>query len=76
MSLSEEKQSEVIEAFSSTSRYLDGLLDIANKYFDDLVSQIYRSALQSNKAIFFLKLKHCFGFAFVCFRWVYFMQNL
>ena len=31
---SEEKQSEVIEAFSSTSRYLDDLLDIDIKYFD------------------------------------------
>ena len=40
MSLSEEKQSEVIEAFSSTSRYLDDLLNIENKYFDGLISQI------------------------------------
>ena len=30
MSLSEEKQSEVTEAFSSTSRYLDDSLDIDN----------------------------------------------
>ena len=34
MSLSEEKQSEVIEAFSSTSRCLDDLLNIDNDYFD------------------------------------------
>ena len=46
MSLSEEKQSEVVEAFSSTSRYLDDLLDINNKYFDGLISQIYPSQLQ------------------------------
>ena len=39
-SLSEEKQSEVIEAFSSTSRYLNDLLDIDNKYFDGFLSQI------------------------------------
>ena len=32
MSLSEENQSEVIEAFSSTSRYLDDLFNIDNKY--------------------------------------------
>ena len=38
--LSEEKQSEVIEGFSSTSRYLDDLLNIDNKYFDGLISQI------------------------------------
>ena len=51
MSLSEEKQSEVIEAFSSTSRYLDDLLNIGNDYFDGLISQIYHSELQLNKAI-------------------------
>ena len=50
VSLSEEKQSEVIEAFSSTSRYLDDLLNIDNKYFDGLVSQIYPTELQLNKA--------------------------
>ena len=50
MSLSEEKKSEVIEAFSSTSRYLDDLLDIDNNYFDGLINQIYPSELQLNKA--------------------------
>ena len=42
MSLSEE----VIEAFNSTSRYLDHLLNIDNKYFDGLISQIYPSELR------------------------------
>ena len=51
MSLSEEKQSEVIEAFSSTSRYLDDLLNIDNKYFYTLISQSYPSDLQLYKAI-------------------------
>ena len=41
MSLSVENQFEIIEAFSSTSRYLDDLLDIDNTYFDGLMSQIY-----------------------------------
>ena len=41
MSLSVENQSEIIEAFSSTSRYLDDLLNIDNTYFDGLISQIY-----------------------------------
>ena len=50
MSLFEEQQSEVIEAFSSTSRYLDDSLNIVNKYFDCLISQIYSSELQLNKA--------------------------
>ena len=34
MSVSEEKQSEVIEAFSWTAGYLDDLLNIDNTYFD------------------------------------------
>ena len=36
MSLSVENQSEIIEAFSSISRYLDDLLNIDNTYFDGL----------------------------------------
>ena len=50
MSLSELKQSEVCAAFSSTSRYLDDLLNIDNKYFDGLISQIYPSEFQLNKS--------------------------
>ena len=49
VSLSDEKQSKVIEAFSSTSRYLDDLLNTDNKYFDGLICQIYPSKLQLNK---------------------------
>ena len=50
MSFSEEKQSEVIEAFSSASRYLDFFLNIDNAHFDGLINQIYPSELQLNKA--------------------------
>ena len=46
MSLSEEKQSEVIEAFSSTSRCLDYLLNIDYNNFDGLISLIYLLELQ------------------------------
>ena len=41
MSLSENNQAGVIEAFDSTSRYLDDLLNIDNPYFKQMVSQIY-----------------------------------
>ena len=41
ISLSVENQSEIIEAFSSTSRYLNDLLNIDNIYFDGLFSQFY-----------------------------------
>ena len=51
LSLSEDNQSDVIEAFNSTSRYLDVLLNIDNNCFDSMVNRIYPSELQLiNKA--------------------------
>ena len=50
LSLSEDNQSDVIEAFNSTSRYLDNLLNIDNNFFDSMVNRIYPSKLQLNKA--------------------------
>ena len=50
MSLSHDKQADVIDAFNTTSRYLDDILNINNVYFDNMVSQIYPSELQLNKA--------------------------
>ena len=49
MSLSDDKQADVIDAFNTTSRYLDDILNINNVYFDNMVSQIYPSELQLNK---------------------------
>ena len=49
MSLSDDKQADVIDAFNITSRYLDDILNINNVYFDNMVSQIYPSELQLNK---------------------------
>ena len=45
MSLSEDKQADVIDSFNTISRYLDDSLSINNVYFDNMVSQIYRSEL-------------------------------
>ena len=50
LSLSDDNQFEVIEAFNSTSRYLDDLLNIDNTFFDSMVNHIYPSELQLNKA--------------------------
>ena len=50
MSLSDEKQADVFEAFNTTFRYLDDILNITNVYNDNMVSQIYRSELKLNKA--------------------------
>ena len=50
LSLSEDNQSDVIEAFNSISRYLDDLLNIDNNFFDSMVNRIYPSEIQLNKA--------------------------
>ena len=50
LTFSEDTQSDVIEAFDSNSRYLDGLLNIDNNVLDSMVSRIYPSELQLNKA--------------------------
>ena len=39
-----------IDAFNSTSRYLDDLLNIDNIHFEHLVHRIYPAELQLNKA--------------------------
>ena len=52
-SLNHDNQADVIEAFNSTSRYLDDLLNIDNPYFKMMVNQIYQiypPELQLNKA--------------------------
>ena len=52
LSLSDNNQTDIIEAFTcnSTSGYLDDLLNIDNPYFDQMVGQIYPTKLQLNKA--------------------------
>ena len=37
-------------AFNTSTRYLDDILNIYNVYFDNMISQIYSSELQHNKA--------------------------
>ena len=50
LSLSPENQADIIEAFNSTSRYLDDLLNIDNIYFEQMVNRIHPAELQLNKA--------------------------
>ena len=47
---SDDNQDNIIEAFNSTSRYLDYILNIDNPYFEGMVNQIYPPELQLNKA--------------------------
>ena len=50
LSLSDNNQTDIIEAFNCTSRYLDDVLNIDNPYFERMVGQIYPTELQLNKA--------------------------
>ena len=50
VSLSDDKQADIIDAFNTISRYLDDILNSHNVYFDTMVSQIYPSELKLNKA--------------------------
>ena len=49
-SLTKEKRYDLKEAFNSTSRYLDNLLNIDNIHFEHMVHRIYPAELQLNKA--------------------------
>ena len=49
-SLNHGNQTDIIEAFNSTSRYLDDLMNIDKPYFEGMVKQIYSPELQLNKA--------------------------
>ena len=50
MTLPDDMKADIIDAFNTTSRYLDDILNIDNVYFDTMISQIYPSELQLNKA--------------------------
>ena len=72
-SLSDVKQTEIIEAFKSTSRYLDDLLNIDNPYFEGMVNRIYPPELQLNKANASDAEAPIFGFVFIYFKWISFI---
>ena len=68
-SLSDDNQSEVIEAFNSISRYLDDLLNIDKTVFDSMVNHIYPSELQLNKPNVSDTKAPFFGFTFIYIGW-------
>ena len=49
MSRSDDKQADIIDAFYTTSRYLDDIFNIINFYFDNMLSHKYPSELILNK---------------------------
>ena len=48
-SLNHDNQTDVIEAFNSTSRHFYDLLKTSNPYCESMVNQIYPAELQLNK---------------------------
>ena len=50
LSLSHGNQSNIIETFNSTSRYLDDLLNINIDYFEEMVDKIYPKDIQLNQS--------------------------
>ena len=76
LSLSDNNQTDIIEAFNSTSRHLDDLLNIDNPYFEQMVGQIYPTELQLNKAKFFWYWSSVFGLELVNNKWKSFILNL
>ena len=58
LSLSDNNEADIIEAFNSTSRYLNDLLNIDNPYFEQMVGQIYPTELQLNKQILLIPKLH------------------
>ena len=49
-SLPDDKQADIIDAFNTTSRYLEDILNIDYVYFDTMISQIHPLELQLYKA--------------------------
>ena len=49
LSLSDATKADIIEAFNTTTRYLDSLLNIVNPYFEGTVTKNYPTELQLNK---------------------------
>ena len=66
---SEDNLSAVIEALSSTFRYLDDRLNIDNNFFDSMVSHFYLSELQFKKGQRVRFQGLIFGFTFIYTGW-------
>ena len=73
--LSDDKRADSIDAFSTTSRYLDGTLNIYKIYFNNMVNNVYPSELQLNKAIVPLILKPRFWICICPFLMIFFLPQ-
>ena len=66
---SDDNQADIIEAFNSTSRYLDDLHKIDNPFFVEMLNQIYPPELQLNKVNTLGIDASLFGFISIFFQW-------
>ena len=57
-SLSYNKEAKIIQAFNSTSRYLDDLSNLDNPYFDGMVGRICPPESQLNKLMLLIPKPH------------------
>ena len=64
-SLNHDNQADVIEAFNSTSRYLDDLLNIDNPYFEGMVNQ-FSDGDVPRRASYGVYISQLIRFARVC----------
>ena len=76
MSLSDDKQADVIDEFNTTSRYLEDISNMNHVHFDTMVSHICPSELQLNKDNTSDTEAAFFKLAFVYFLLYSFYQNL
>ena len=66
--VSNDNQADIIEAFNSTSRYLNDLLNIDTPYFKGMVNKMYPPKLQLKKANKYFKYRGpIFGFSSIFF---------
>ena len=75
-SLNHDYQADDIEAFNSTSRYLDDLLNNGNPYFEGMVNQIYPPELPLNKSNISYTEAPLFRFTSFCYKSLCFFYNL
>ena len=70
LSLSDHYQSDVIEAFNSTSRYLHDLLNIDNNFFEIIASHIlsFRSSVEYGQRVRYRGL--ICGYTFIYIGWL------
>ena len=74
LSLSDDKQAGIIDAFSTTPRYLDDILNMNNIYLTIWQEKIYPAGLQCFKANI-TEIEACFWTCIWLFLMIVFLQN-